>query len=87
MRTPRGRNYYNPHFTDEETEIHRGHTAGRKESQDFECLHSDVELSSLPDEVKCSVAHLLSVRMGVGAVPSDSSHPQRAWSSGKGSRS
>ena len=52
MRTTRGRNYYNPHFTDEETEIHRGHTAGKQWSQDFECLHSDAELSSLPDKVK-----------------------------------
>lgn len=51
MRTPQGRNYYNPHFTDEETEIQRGHRAGEQKSQDLN-LGRFKELSSLPDKVK-----------------------------------
>lgn len=37
MRTLQNRNYYNPRFMDEETEIQRGYTAGEQEPR-FERL-------------------------------------------------
>lgn len=52
MRIPGVRHYYNAHFLDEETEVQRGRTAGKQQRQDFEPLHPDSELSSLPDKVE-----------------------------------
>lgn len=50
-RIPLGRNDHQPHFTDKETEVQRGCTAGKQWSHDLDARSLDSQLGSIPNKV------------------------------------